>query len=62
MQTSPIPDLNPPRPPLGRLARVCLSCGDTYGYLPCPPAQDGAVTHGFCDACRGEAERLALLS
>jgi hypothetical protein len=35
----------------GRMRCVCCACGDTYGYLPCLPEQDGDVSHGHCSAC-----------
>lgn len=44
-------------PCTGRLARVCMYCHETYGYLPCAPEQDGRQSHGICHAlaCRERA-------
>jgi hypothetical protein len=38
----------------GRMPKVCMYCGDHYGFIPCVPAQDGRESHGVCHAlpCR----------
>ena len=49
--------MSAPAPLTGRMARVCMYCGDEYGQLACAPAQDGKKSHGICHAlaCREKA-------
>lgn len=42
------PELPKPQP---HMIVVCSWCGKTMGTKPCPPEQDGQVTHGICDEC-----------
>lgn len=50
----------------GRMACVCMYCGDHYASKPAAPADDGRETHGVCPACfpgaMAEIERTVTFS